>query len=353
LTRIVQCLSHSIESYDQLRLYTELGYEAVDIGPYIDPRSPHDPKRPPLPDAPFVPEIKAAVDALDTPDNLGAAQSRVPDAVLDWLGDEGVLIYHHRLERLYGQWDHIRSWLRGSSGRRVVWRTVGQSVEHNERLAAPYRIDGLQIVRYSPRERNIPGYAGEDALIRFYKDPDEWGGWTGHVPEVINFTQHLAQRDPYTNYRYWQQATAGLPAIPMGPGSSEVGGTGERSFEEMQDALRSYRVYLYTGTQPASYTLGLIEAMMTGIPVVSIGPAWMKVFTYGPDLFEGHEIVSAKTPDWHWKPWANEPDKARDMLAALVSSKSYAAEQSGVQRARAIELFGKDRIAAEWKAFLG
>jgi hypothetical protein len=31
--------------------------------------------------------------------------------------------------------------------------------------------EGLEIVRYSPMERNIPGYIGEDALIRFYKDP--------------------------------------------------------------------------------------------------------------------------------------------------------------------------------------
>ena len=28
-------------------------------------------------------------------------------------------------------------------------------------MMAPLRDDGLQIVRYSPKERNIPGYAGE------------------------------------------------------------------------------------------------------------------------------------------------------------------------------------------------
>jgi hypothetical protein len=56
----------------------------------------------------------------------------------------------------------------------------------------------------------------------------------------------------------------------------------------MRDYLRRIRAYLYTGTQPASYTLGLIEAMMTGVPVVSIGPDHM---TWQRDLFEGHELA--------------------------------------------------------------
>jgi hypothetical protein len=355
MTRIVQCLSHSIESYDQLRLYTELGYEAIDIGGYIDPRAPHDAKRPPVPDAPFVPEIKAAIDALGTPDNLGAAQEYIPDAVLEWLGDDGVLIYHHYLDRLWNQWPHIRDWMRGAPGRRVVWRTVGQSVEGNELAAQPFRADGLSIIRYSPKERNIPGYAGEDALIRFYKDPDEWNGWVGHTRAVINITQHLRQRDPYTNWQFWDQAVVGRPwnnrpgeppasATALGPGSEEIGGVGELTLDDMKRWLRSARCYLYTGTQPASYTLGLIEAMMTGIPVVSIGPSWMNVFPYGPDLFEGHEIAGLGT---------DSPEQAREWVQEFLDYPHLAKSQSAFVRERAVNLFGKEAIGRQWAAFLG
>jgi hypothetical protein len=351
MTRIVQCLSHSIESYDQLKLYTELGYEAVDIGGYIDPRSPHDPKRPALPDAPFVPEVKAAVDALGTDDNLGAAQAHIPEAVLDWLGDDGVLIYHHYLERLIGQWPRIRGWMDGASGRRVIWRTVGQSVEHNERLMAPLRKDGLEIVRYSPKERNIPGYAGEDALIRFYKDPDEYKGWRGDGELVINITQHLYQREPYTNWGFWDQATKGLPRKALGPGSEEIGGSGELSYDAMMEALRYARAYLYTGTQPASYTLGLIEAMMTGIPVVSIGPAWMRIFPYGPDLFEGAELVGWTRENGVNDP--NDPAETRSQLELWLADIEEARDASEYMRQIAIAEFGKARIGHEWKAYLG
>jgi hypothetical protein len=345
--RIVLCLSHSIEEHDQLRLLHEIGHEVASIGGYIDPAHPHDPKRPALPNVPMVPVIKEAVDNIGSDDNLGAAQSLLPDAVLEWAD---TIIYHHYLDRLYGQWGRISDWLRGDPNRRVIWRTVGQSVDGNEFAAQPYRADGLEIVRYSPKERNIPNFAGEDALIRFYKDPEEWQGWNGSQPTVINITQHLRQRDPYTNWQFWEDATKGLNRMALGPGSEVLGGPGELEFFQMQHMLRTARVYLYTGTQPASYTLGLIEAMMTGIPVVSIGPSHMQIFPYGPDLFEGHEIVDGSMK------WSDDPAVIRDLLQTWYlrdgGPEGIPQEDSIAGRQRAIDLFGIDTIREQWRAFL-
>jgi hypothetical protein len=338
--RIVLALSHSIEEHDQLKLLHGLGHEVFSIGGYINPGAPHDDKRPALAHVPHYPDLQAAVDAIGSPDNLGAAQELIPDAILDWAD---TIIYHHYLDRLYGQWPRIRDWLRGDANRRVIWRSVGQSVEGNERTAVPFRREGLERVAYSPKEQNIPGYSGHDALIRFYKDPEEWKGWTGTDPVVINFTQHLRQRDPYTNWGFWEQATAGLNRQALGPGSDVIGGPGSLTDEAMKERLRTARVYLYTGTQPASYTLGLIEAMMTGIPVVSIGPKWMNVFPYGPLLFEGHEIAGR---------WMESPEQARIDLQWLLNEPSAASLLGARSRETAIELFGKDTIAAQWAEYL-
>jgi hypothetical protein len=350
MSRILLCLSHSIEEYDQLRLLSSLGHEVASIGGYIDPAHPHVDIRPPLTDVPMVPSVKAAVDGLNTADNLGAAQEHIPDAILDWLGDDGIIIYHHYLERLVGQWPRIRDWMQGSGGRRVIWRTVGQSVAGNEAMMAPLRADGLERVAYSPKEANIPGYIGHDALIRFYKDPDEWKEWHGTDAKVINFTQHLAQREPYTNYGFWRAATQGLYAVPAGPGSEVIRGVGALSTDEMRAWLKASRVYLYTGTQPASYTLGLIEAMMTGIPVVSIHPSWMRVFPYGPNLFEGHELATYSAqgiwPEDHVA-------SARAKLTELLNDHDLAKHASAITRQRAIDLFGMDTVREQWRAFLG
>lgn len=350
MTNILLCLSHSIEEHDQLKLLSGLGYAVASIGGYIDPRHPHDPKRPAL-DIDVIPEIKAAVDGLGTSDNLGAAQSNLPPAVLDWAD---VIIYHHYLPRLYGQWPTIRRWLDGRSNRRVLWRTVGQSVEGNEREAQPFHDDGLEIVRYSPKERNIPGFAGEDALIRFYKDPAEWSGWNGEDQVVLNISQHHEEphsRDEFLNWGFWEKATDGLPAVFAGPHTEKIGGLGQLSLDDMKALLRRSRVYLYTGTQPASYTLGLIEAMMTGIPVVSIGPSWMKVFPYGPELFEGHEIAGV---------YGADPGVARLLLNDLLNNAPLADTGQGcldylapLVRQRAVGLFGIETVGAAWKAFLG
>lgn len=332
---IVLLLAHSIEEYDQLRLLSGLGYDVFSLGGYIDPAHPHDPKRPALARVPFHPDLKAVVDDLGTNDNLRYAKERIPDAVLDWA--DTIICHHHEEVWLVGQWERIRH-------KRVIWRTVGQSVENNERIMAPLRAEGLQIVRYSPKEENIPAYIGRDALIRFYKDPAEWHGWTGESPQVLNITQHLRQREPFTNWAYWEAATRGLSRVPAGPGSEVIGGTGEISLPIMQQLLRSLRVYLYTGTQPASYTLGLIEAMMTGIPVVSIGPSHMRIFPYGPELFEGHELTRI----------GHEiPEGAREALRGMIDDWDLARSIGAEQRARAIDLFGMETIAAQWRAFLG
>ncbi len=348
--RILLCLSHSIEEFMQLDLLTSLGYEVASIGGYIDPAAPHDPKRPAL-DVPCYPEVKDAVDALGTPDNLTAAQELIPRPILDWLGEDGVIIYHHNLDRLFGQWPRIRDWMRGTHGR-AVWRSVGQSVGFNERLAQPFRITGLERVAYSPREANIPGYVGDDALIRFWGTQDD-EPWLGDERIVIQLSQHLRQREPFTNWSFWDSATRDLPRRAIGPGSEVIGGPGQLPYDEMRTALHHARAFLFTGSQPASYTLGLVEAMHAGIPTVSIGPAWMRVlYDQGEggtphtsrELFEGHELAAYGFDD---------PNAAHRVLRQIIDDDDFADLLSRETRSIARRLFDKAQVGRQWAEFLG
>lgn len=353
---VLLLLAHSIEEYDQLRLLHGLGYTVASIGGYIDPAHPHDDVRPALPQVPRVPVVWDAIQAIEAtdehPDRLMTAKDDLPQAVIDWAD---VIICHHMEWRWLAsldndgrsplpgmhhgaQWDRIRD-------KRVIWRTVGQSSHDNEARMAPFREDGLEVVRYSPKEENIPGYIGHDALIRFYKDPDEWRGWTGEDEVVTNITQDLVRRGAFCGLEFWTRATDGLPTRPAGPGSDELpGGVGKLTLDDMKTILRKSRAYLYTGTQPASLTLGMIEAMMTGIPVVSTGPANQSILPYFPDLFEAHEFAWA---------WSDDPKAARAQLKQLLDDPLLAAEASQLQRMIAIGTFGKASVAAAWKDYLG
>lgn len=336
--------AHNIEEYDALKLFHGLGYDVFGIGGYSYPAEPVESLRPALPELTYYPVLDTACHEKriehekDPPYIQGRpvidwAKADLPDEVLDWADAIIVSAFEHTW--IAPQWKRLKE-----SGKRIIWRTIGQSGPDNERFMRPFHDDGLEIVRYSPNEANIPQYAGEDALIRFYKDPDEWKGWTGETGVVTNVTQHLFQRHPFTNWEYWDVATQDLPRFPVGAGSEVIGGPGKVSFETMKAVLRSSRAYLYTGTQPASYTLGFIEAMMTGTPLVSISKDWMQL----PEAFEADELALSAYSD---------PEAATTHLRLLLNDTDAARLHSQMQRQRAIDLFGIESVGMLWRAYLG
>jgi hypothetical protein len=337
--------SHAVAEYDDVRMFSDMGIDVFAPGGYADPAHPGEDIRPPLPNAPDHPEFRRLCDVqrekhgdVDAQWAIDWAKADVHPDILDWA--DAVIVHHFPERWLPGLLD------RTNYGGRVIWRTCGQSSPELERFMATLRPLGLEIVRYSPAEERGYGqfYAGHDALIRFGKYPQDYGPWHGSDPVVGNVTQHMKQRGDACGYSFWMAATQGLPARPAGAGSEELpGGIGKLSYPDMLDYLRHIRVYLYTGTRYASYTLGLIEAMMTGVPMVSIGPR-----AFGSDLFEGHEIVHSP-----WDGSDDTPSNARKWLRWLLDRDDYAADHGARMRGTGVRLFGIDTIKAQWASFLG
>lgn len=332
---ILALQAHSISEFDHVRMWHELGHDVFSPGAYQDPANPPVDARPPLPQVPAHPDLAALVDAI--PGGQMSAKEHIPDGVLDWA--DAIIVEHYPAQWVFRQWDRLRH-------KRVIWRTCGQSDEPLERIMGALHRQGLEIVRYSPAERRyferLGVFAGEDALIRFGKEPGEWYGWSGDDPFVANVTQDMRARGEWCGLSWYLAATEGVDARPGGYASESLpGGLGKLGYDEMRAYLRRARAYVYTGTHPASYTLGLIEALMTGIPVVSIGAqAWM-----GPhDLFEGHALAR----------WSYEnPYEARETLRDMLADPEAYAADSMAQRRAAIEAFGMDAVKAQWREFLG
>jgi len=339
---ILLFIAHSIEESDQVRLLTGLGHKVFSPGAYIDPEHPLDDMRPAIKRTGLTwhPDLKAIVDAIpadeEHPDRLDTVKQLTPPELLEWAD---VLICHHLEHRwLWPQWDRLMA-----AGVRVIWRTVGQSAHPNEYNAAEHVKDGLQIVRYSPLERHIPNYAGADAMVRFWKDPAEWRGWTGEDETVLWMAQNPVERTMWVHTDWMKAATRGLPVTLVGPQTEQMGGLGKVPEAQLKALMRRARAVLYTGTQPASYTLGLIETMMTGCPVVSIGPEMSRILPYGPELFEGHLLAPM---------WASSPAEANEMLSGILSDPETAAAVSQVSRGRALALWSRVRAESAWGAVL-
>jgi len=321
---------HAILEYDELKLFEELGIDFFSFGSYVNPRLPVDQIRPPL----DKPGNKEWMDKAPPRDNI-------PDEFLDQFD---VFIFMHIPEWIEQYWDKIKH-------KRVIWRTIGQSTPKIERKMKKYFDEGLEIVRYSPMEKLIPGFAGESAIIRFYKDPEEFGKYNGRNMQAITFSQDMQHRAEFCNYEAFTQIANGLPVKVFGPKNENLGtmNGGFLSYPEMRQTMRDSAVYIYTGTQPACYTLNFIEAWMTGIPVVAIGPKYGNSMNITQaSTYEIPQLLSNGVDGF----WSDDIPSLRVHIKNLLKKPSLATQIGRSGRESAISVFGKGKIKKQWKEYL-
>ena len=329
--KILYLSVHEILEYDELLLFTELGHECYSMGAYTHPYGDQGRKRPGIPGMPYEPHFT----------ELATRYSK-DDLHPEMIEPMDVIIVMHEPSFIEKNWDKIKH-------KRVIWRSIGQSVDNIEGRLERYRREGLEIVRYSPAESYIPGYLGADAVIRFYKDPDEYQGWTGERAEIMTLSQSMKFRGEFCHYDIFHEACKGFPATLYGPGNEEEPENGGLlSYEDMKQAMRDYRVFFYTGTHPASYTLSFIEAMMTGTPIVSVGHRHGNSSIFQQRTFEIPEIIRNTNNGFV----SDNLEDLRSYLKQLLTDYDMAKAISQNARRTAIELFGKKAIKEQWRVYL-
>ena len=151
---------HCVLEYDEIKLFKEIGIDVFSHGVYRDPNNPGDPKRP---------GIKCEVD----PKLLELSnQCEKENLTRELIEQFDAVMVMHVPDWIINNWEIMKD-------KKVILRTIGQSSIDSESMLSQARREGLKIVRYSPRETTIPGFIGQDAVIRFYKDPAEFGPYTG------------------------------------------------------------------------------------------------------------------------------------------------------------------------------
>lgn len=319
---------HAILEYDELKLFEEMGVDYFSLGSYIKPFAPVDPIRPALTKIPDEHLLATA-----------PPRENMPQEFID---NFDVVMVMHKKEWITDNWQKLRR-------KKVIWRTIGQSTTAYERDLFPLRQDGLKVVRYSKREANILDNIGCDAVIPFYKDPAEFGGYNGLTDEVITFAQNMRDRGQYCNFDVFAQIAEGFNAHVYGPKNENAGALagGFMSYDEMRQKMRDARVYIYTGTQPASYTLNLLEAMMTGIPVVAIGPKYGNSMQIAGDTYEIPDIIQNSVNGFI----SDDIEVLRGYVKYLLEHKDVAERVGRMGRQTAIERFGKDVVKTKWENY--
>jgi len=241
--------------------------------------------------------------------------------------------------------------------RRVIWRAIGQSSPDREAQIAAVR-DRVEIVRYSPRERFMTNYAGQDALIRFYKDPADFKPWTGGggVTVVSNrFGQRWTVDSDFIESALREQDWT---LYGLGNDGHPNGGR-LLSDEELLNAYQRADVFFAPHTIPANYTMGLMEAMMAGAPVVSVSRKALKErcrmdavigrmgSPYAAALSEVDEILGGGAGLL-----ASTPEEAAGHVERLMKDPELRNRLSQRGRKRAVDLFGIEKIRVQWADLL-
>lgn len=341
MKNILYLSTHSVLEFLEAKLFTELGFNVISLGAYT--RNEPNNLREPILGLYDNPELREIA--------LNCHQNNIDPRLLEWA--DCVVIMHNPPSK-----DHPQPWIANNwakfkkSKKPIIWRSIGQSSGQIEQCLEPFRKEGLRIVRYSPREANIPFYQGADAMIRFYADPQEFNGYTGQTPRLVNISQALFgggivnSRGDHMNLPEFRQIVEGLDWKVFGPDNENAGdhNGGVLGYEDMKSMLRFNRAYIYTGTRPASYTLAFIDAMMTGIPIIAIGPR-MADDLYKMETYEVHEILS---PSGESGFWSNDLNELKKYAKMLLEDLDLAKVVGAKGRERAIELFGRDTIAEQW-----
>lgn len=337
--------AHEILEYDEIKLFTEMGHNVFSLGAYQTSNKGTG-MRGEIPNLYDNPHLRGVA--------MQCSKENTHQELIDW-ADIILLMHNARVNVedapqpwLSGNWEKFKK-----SKKPIIWRGIGQSSQQIEEALQPFKKEGLKIVRHSPKDDTIPGYAGMDAMIRFYKDPEEYFGYNGQNPRVINLSQALfgsdavKSRGDHMCLDFFKDVVDEFDWKVFGPDNEKAGdhNGGALAFEDLKQMFRFNRVFFYVGTRPANYTLAPIEAMMSGMPIACIGPEHGNEVYTNQKTFEMHELVG----DGGF--WSDSGTELRRRIAELLNNKDLALEMGARARARAIELFGKDKIRKDWEAF--
>lgn len=332
---------HSVHEFDEVRMFHKLGYDIFSPAAYYNPQNDEQYLRPGIEGLHYKEE-----DIINY-NNLYNEKSHYPDGkdnlTKEFLKDFDVVFVMSLADRwIVNQWDVLKDKI-------VVWRTNGQSNSSQELNIKQIKdkFPNLKIARYSPTERTMHNYAGEDALIRFGKRPDEYCDWNGNINKMITICQDMKGRSNSCSWNIFKQLADQFPSSLYGHANENneywIGKT--LKTKDLLNVYRDNRVYFYAGTKPANYTLNFIESWMTGMPIVAVGPKTGNENGY--DTYETHKLIENGVDGFV----SDDINELKNYITLLMNDYDLCKKISENARKSALKYFNEYDKEIEWKNF--
>ena len=330
--KILYVSVHEVLEYDDLRLLTARGHQVLSLGAYHAPGQAYS-FRPPRP------EFFSA--------SLLASYHEHGGLSVSFINSFDVIFVNHDMHWIHERLNQIDNAL-------IVYRTIGQSNSALEHHLSELD-DRVKIVRYSNREAGLPGFAKTDAVIYFGKDLDLYSPWFGGKGAITFHNDYVARNEgSVPNVSQYEQICSETPVTLYGRGNNEISNwAGFVSFDEMNNLYRSCSCYLYTYTIAPSYTLSLMEAVLTGAPVVAPSFAFVAMqnderrIGWNCKRYEVHNLLEDEEKTLLY----DSIDEAKSFLVEANAGGVAIQKMSGRVRERARHIFDMDIIGSQWDDF--
>lgn len=196
-------------------------------------------------------------------------------------------------------------------------------------------VPDLSLVFVSPAKQLDWGFEGRVILPGI--DPGDYSGYEGDEPRVLRVGNGLKERDLMLGWSVQERILDGLPSTVAGLNPSLTGSILPGSWDAFRSLLVHHRVFLNTTLPPYEdgYNLAMLEAMATGMPVVSIANPSSPI----EDGVNGFVSEDEK--------------RLRERILELLEDRDRAAAVGRKARETVLGRFPVSRFLAEWRDVLG
>jgi len=340
--KILYMACHDVLEYDELRILNQLGHDVFSIGGYINPKTPHASIRPAL-------DINVNQNLFDKWGHYTHLnfQKNIDESLCgkilnkDFVDEFDCIIVMHKQD-----WIDLN--VEVFKHKKVILRTIGQNLQLNEQHLSKHRKNGVKVIRYSPKERELNDYAGEDVLIRFLKYKSDFKSRKLDLcKNVISFGQNVFERRMYCGAKHIEYLSKKFDFKLFGPHNQNYDFNGGCiTHQDQIEELSKNSAYFYTGTWPAQYTLGFVEAFLSGIPLISIGELlfYEQIGRYPSEVCDILSKVESL--------YSNNIHEICEIIQKILNNDEYAKQISEKQIKVAEEMFSVEKNINQWSEFL-
>jgi glycosyltransferase involved in cell wall biosynthesis len=218
---------------------------------------------------------------------------------------------------------------------RVLEEPGSPPVSNMQRQLHEY-LSAISAVAVAVSEAKARSWGQGCQVIRPCADPAEYHGFTGDEAVALRVANQVMQRPRRFAWDAHVRISEGHPLTLLGHNPEISGSAPANSWAELKAAYRQHRAYVHTAGVGLDdgYNLGVVEAMMTGMPVVSLQGSESPIVDgvnghVGDDLF----VLNAQ-------------------LGALLADRSRARELGERARESALREFSVAAFSSGWHAAL-